>query len=188
MLPISLAGNWSRKLPGRAHSTNWHSTGEALSTATARGRLVPAVTAMILVPLPRRVGPTAKPLFWRWRKWHLQTLRPDSTGLVREDAVPAQSKPVPVCRCGPTAESGDGRSEMVDTCREVHATTLRCPTPAVHHSVRLWCRAMDGRAHRRDEPDAAPALSSPIVTVVGHFPASPHRSDGVLQSTSRMPH
>lgn len=39
------------------------SAGEALWTDTARGRLLSAATAMIFVPLPRRVGPTAKPLF-----------------------------------------------------------------------------------------------------------------------------
>ena len=41
------------------------SCGEALCTLTARGRLWPSATATILVPLPRLVGPTAKPPFSR---------------------------------------------------------------------------------------------------------------------------
>jgi hypothetical protein len=49
------AGSSSRKLPAKTASTSWHSAGEALSTDTARGRLLSATTAMILVPLPRRV-------------------------------------------------------------------------------------------------------------------------------------
>jgi hypothetical protein len=62
-----------RRLGGRAirrgncrqepHSTSWHSAGEALCTHTARGRLLVAAIATIFVPLPRRVGPTAKPPF-----------------------------------------------------------------------------------------------------------------------------
>jgi len=53
----------SRKLPARTYSTSWHSAGEALSTDKARGRLLSAAIAMVFVPLPRRVGPTAKPPF-----------------------------------------------------------------------------------------------------------------------------
>ena len=38
-----------------------------------RGRLLPAATATIFVPFPRRVGPTAKPPFSRSRRWHRRT-------------------------------------------------------------------------------------------------------------------
>src|SRR5512135_2580499 len=57
------AGNSSRKLPARTSSTSRHSAGEALCTDTARGRLLAAAIATIFVPLPRRVGPTARPPF-----------------------------------------------------------------------------------------------------------------------------
>src|SRR6266581_1779742 len=43
---MSRAGRWSRKLPARTYSTSWHSAGEALSTDTARGRLLSAAIAM----------------------------------------------------------------------------------------------------------------------------------------------
>jgi hypothetical protein len=39
------------------------SCGEALATSTAKGRPWPSLIAMILLPLPRRVGPMAEPLF-----------------------------------------------------------------------------------------------------------------------------
>src|SRR6185312_17053766 len=67
-----------QELPASASSTNWHTADEALSTATASGRLLPAAIAMIFVPLPRRVGPTAKPPFLRSRRLHPRTLLPDS--------------------------------------------------------------------------------------------------------------
>lgn len=67
--------------PGKNLFASWHSAGEAPWTDTARGRLLSAAIATILVPLPGRVGPTAKPLFWRSQKWHRRTLRPNSVAL-----------------------------------------------------------------------------------------------------------
>ena len=61
--PIRRSGRRSRKLCPRTPSTSWLSCGEALSTLMARGRLLSAAIATIFVPLPRRVGPTARPLF-----------------------------------------------------------------------------------------------------------------------------
>src|SRR5512136_769641 len=126
---MSLAGNSSRKLPARTCSTNWHSAGEALSTATARGRLLPAAIAMIFVPLPRRVGPTATPPFSRSQRLHRRTLLPVSIGLADAGAAPAEPAPAPACRCAPTAGSGDDKSERADTSPAVHATALLCPAP-----------------------------------------------------------
>jgi hypothetical protein len=75
---MSRAGCSARKIPARTSSTSWHSPGEALSTDTARGRLLPAAIATIFVPLPRRVGPMAKSPFSRSRKSHPRMLPPDS--------------------------------------------------------------------------------------------------------------
>ena len=47
----------------RVASTSVTSCGEALATWMARGRPWPSLIAMILLPLPRRVGPMAEPLF-----------------------------------------------------------------------------------------------------------------------------
>lgn len=52
-------------------STNLLSCGDALSICTAIGRPLPSVIAMILVPLPRLVGPTYRPLFLPLRRSRL---------------------------------------------------------------------------------------------------------------------
>ena len=61
--PIRRAGNRVRNDASSVASTSVTSCGEALATWTARGRPWPSQIAMILLPLPRRVGPTAEPLF-----------------------------------------------------------------------------------------------------------------------------
>ena len=63
-----VGGFWrisSRKLPVSAVSINWHSAGEALSTLVAIGNPSPSAISMILLPLLRRVGTTAKTPFLR---------------------------------------------------------------------------------------------------------------------------
>ena len=50
-----------RKRASRVAGTRWGSYGEALATCTARGRPWRSQIAMILLPLPRRVAPTAAP-------------------------------------------------------------------------------------------------------------------------------
>jgi hypothetical protein len=160
---MSRTGSSSRKLPARTYSTSWHSAGEALSTDTARGRLLPAATAMIFVPLPRRVGPTAKPPFWRSRKWHRRTPHPDSAFPAGADAEPEASAPVSTCHCAPTAETCDDRSGREDTSPAAHATAPRCPTPRAHHSAQSAYRATDGHVHQPAALAAAPAQPWPIV-------------------------
>jgi hypothetical protein len=160
---MSRAGSSSRKLPARTYSTSWHSAGEALSTDTARGRLLSAATAMIFVPLPRRVGPTAKPSFLRSRKWHRRTPHPDSAFPARAGAWPRASAPVPTCHCAPTAETGDGRSGTEGTYPAAHATAPLCPTPRAHHSVPNGYRAKDGHVYPAAALAAAPAQPRPIV-------------------------
>jgi 2OG-Fe(II) oxygenase superfamily len=75
---MSRAESVSRKLSARTSFRGWHSADEALWTDKATGRLLPAATATIFVPLPRRVGPTAKPPFSRSRRLHPLTPHPDS--------------------------------------------------------------------------------------------------------------
>jgi len=165
--PTRRAGNSSRKLPARTSSTSWHSAGEALCTDTARGRLLVAAIATIFVPLPRRVGPTAKPPFWRSRKWHPRMPRLGSTDRARGGAAPGAAAPVPASHSVPIAGTGGDRSGKADIFRAVHATVPRCPTPRAHHAGRRVCRAMDDHAYRRGVAAAAPAPPLPTV----------HRSD-----------
>src|SRR6202049_2531244 len=141
---------------------------------------------MIFVPLPRRVGPTAKPLFSHWRTWHLQKLRRDSVVHVREGFGPAVSMPVPAYPCAPTAESGDDRSETVDTSQAVRGTEPRCPAPTVPRSARHAYRATDGLGHLLDEPERSTgSIISHCSSVSSQRPRIGQY--GGLQSISRMP-
>src|SRR4051794_30446548 len=160
---MSRAGSSSRKLPARTYSTSWHSAGEALSTDTARGRLLAAAIAMIFVPLPRRVGPSAEPPFWRSRKWHQRTPLPGSAFLARADAGQVPSAPIPVCRCGPTAESDDGMSDRADTSPASRAIALRFPAPRALHSKQPEYHARGDRDCPHAGAAAAPAPPLPIV-------------------------
>jgi hypothetical protein len=160
---MSRAGSWSRKLPARTSSTSWHSAGEALWTDTARGRLLPAAIAMILVPLPRRVGPTAKPLFSRSRRLHPRTPLPGSACLAHTDAGPEVSAPPPASRCGSTAGIGDDRFGTGDTFQATRATALPCPEPRTLRSTPPVCHATDARGYPLAALRAAPAPLLPIV-------------------------
>src|ERR1700760_3614012 len=131
---MSRAGSSSRKLPARTSSMSWHSLSEALWTLTARGRLLVAAIARVLVPLPRRVGPTAKPLFSRWQRGHQQRPLPDSVYRPHADVLPTDARLVPIGRFGPTVGSGDDRFEKVDICPATLAIGLRFPAPRELHS------------------------------------------------------
>ena len=54
---------------------HWVPYGEALATCTASGRPWRSQIAMILLPLPRRVGPMAAPPFSPPRRWRRRRLR-----------------------------------------------------------------------------------------------------------------
>jgi hypothetical protein len=182
---MSLAGSSSRKLPARTPSTSWHSAGEALSTDTARGRLLSAAIATIFVPLPRRVGPTAKPPFWRLRRSHLQTPLPDSACLAYVAARPEVSAPLLTSRCAPTAGTGDGRSGRADTSPAAHATAHPCPAPTAHRSVPPACHATDDHGYPPAEARAKQARRS--TTVHRSTPSVlPCGIRGITQSNFRM--
>ena len=167
---------------GQTYSTSWHSAGEALSTDTARGRLLPAAIAMIFVPLPRRVGPSAKPPFWRSRKWHQRTPLPSSAFLARAGAGQAVSAPAPVCRCAPTAESDDGMSDRADISPASPAIALRFPTPRALRSKQHECHATAGRDYPHAEPGGASAPLSPTV-----HPSVPNVQSMALRGYLRAP-
>jgi len=96
--PTSPARSWSRKFAARTHLTSWHSTGRALATDTARGRLLPASTAMILAPLAATGG-------GRWRSplfgasgGHIHERPLDSASTAGASAGPALLAHLPTCR------------------------------------------------------------------------------------------
>jgi hypothetical protein len=160
---MSRSGNSSRKHPARTASTSLHSAGEALSTVTARGRPSPEATATILVPLPRLVGPTAKPPFWRSRTSHPRTLPPDSACLVHAGGEQASATLRPTCLREPTAGSGDGRFDREDTCRAFPTTVRRCQVSRTRRAAPRVYRARDGHGYPRDAPDARLVPPTPIV-------------------------
>src|SRR6266404_4045684 len=74
-------GNFRQKQFLNVGSTSLVSCGEALATQVARGKPWPSARAMTLVPLPRFVGPTARPLFLNSRR-----------------SRPGKSRKDPICR------------------------------------------------------------------------------------------
>src|SRR5512146_1864684 len=158
---MSRAGSSLRKLPARTSSRSWHSLGDALWTLTARGRLLAAAIARILVPLPRRVGPTAKPLFSRWQTWRQQTPLPDSVCPPHADVLPADARLLPICRSGPTAGNGDDRFETEDICQATLATGLRFPVPREPRSKHFAYHATAVPVCRNGARAAALAPTSP---------------------------
>jgi len=147
--PISRAGSSSRKLPARVSSTSLVSCGKALSTVTARGKLVTAAMAMIFVPLPRLVGPTAKPPFSHSRRCRPTSLPPAAAARDCGVAAPVPAVLYSVARCIPIVENAGDRSDRVDTCLAVPATAPPWAESTKHHSVPHVCLAAvftDGRA------------------------------------------
>src|SRR5581483_1005583 len=104
--------------------------------------------AMIFVPLPRRVGPTARPPFLRPRRWHRQRLRRHATGRAAPVRRRVGVEPVPACPPAPIAGSVDGRSGTADTWPAAPATALLFPAPTARRSTPLACRARVDRGHR----------------------------------------
>src|SRR5579875_2318994 len=155
------AGRRSRKLPAKTSSTSWHSAGEALSTATARGRLLPAATTMILLPLPRR--PDREAPFWRSRRWHPRTLRPDSVGPARVIGCPGVAAPLPTCRCAPVAETVGGRSGTADIAPAAPAIARPFLAPTRLRSAPRACHARGVPDHRYAAVAAAPVPPRPTV-------------------------
>ena len=156
-------------------------------TDTARGRLLSAATATIFVPLPRRVGPTARPPFWRSRRLHPRTPPLASAALVHANVELATSKPLQACHYGPTAGIYGGKSGTADTSPATRAIVPRYPESKARHSVRRVSRATDDRDYRHASRASAPALQQPTghrsvpsvlpFGVCGNHRASPESHD-----------
>ena len=128
---------------------------------------------MIFVPLPRRVGPTAKPPFWRSRRSHPRTPLLSSTGRAHAGAWPAVAGTLPASHSAPIAGIYDGRSGKADTSPAVPATVLQCPTPIARHAARRGCRATDDHAY---PPGAAVATPVPPLPIVRQSAPNGHAS------------
>jgi len=179
---MSRGGSSSRKLPARTSSTSWHSAGEALWTDMARGRLLSAAIATIFVPLPRRVGPTAKPPFLHSRRLHPQTPRPGSVCPAHAGAGQEASAPPPAFRCESTAGTCDGRFGTEDISQATHATALLYPAPRAHHLAPNACHAMGARGY---PPDALREAPVPLLPTVHR--STPSVLPSALAETHRAP-
>jgi len=110
----------------RVAGTRCGSYGEALATCTAIGRPWRSQIAMILLPLPRRVGPTAEPLFSPRRTWRRRRLRRDRFFRGPANLPRAAAAATPAGRIVATVGNVDGRSDTADSDGEDRAMVRRC--------------------------------------------------------------
>ena len=118
---------WSRtNRESRVFSTSLLSCGDALSICMEIGRPLPSAIAMILVPFPRLVGPTHRPLFLPPRRWHQSGTRinPDPLYLLNLSRAPRESHSR--CRSRPTWRTNDGRSGREGNLSEGLSNELLC--------------------------------------------------------------
>src|SRR6185437_13148837 len=134
---------------------------EALSTVTARGRLAAVARAMIFVPLPRLVFPTARPLFLRWR--NCRRSAPPSAPAVPRRAVssPARGGSSPTARNEPTAGNVHAPSGTADTAPAAPAIAPRCAKSTALRSKPLACPPADVPAYPHAAENAATAPTKP---------------------------
>ena len=133
--PRRFFGNWGAKLLSSVASTSLVSCGEALATCTATGTPFPSVTAMILVPLPRFVLPTAEPPFWPPRRWRRWLLRLDPTFLGVLNPRPEPAKSLRTDHPFAISENADDRFDTADNDAEGRAMVLPCARSTTPHST-----------------------------------------------------
>jgi len=160
-----------------------HSAGEALSTVTAKGRPSPEAIATIFVPLPRLVGPTAKPPFWRSRTSHPRMLHLDSTSHVHKGIWLKVAAPQPSCLRQPIAGTGDGRSDTADTWRASRPTAHHGQESRTRRLKPPMCRVRDGCGCPRAAEDARsdPPISTVRLSVPNGRSFQPQRRVEQLQ-------
>jgi hypothetical protein len=127
--PINRIGRSARKRASRVAATKCGSYGEALATWTAIGRPCRSQIAMILLPFPRRVGPTAAPPFSPRQRWRRRTLRTDRSCRDRADLPQGAAVVPPSVRTVARVGSGDGTSGTEDSGAADHGTAPRCARP-----------------------------------------------------------
>src|SRR5258708_349331 len=117
---------------------------------------------MILVPLPRRVGPTAAPLFSPRRTWRRRTLPRDRSCRGRADPPRVVAGADRVGRTVAIAESADGTFGTGDNAVAGRATERRCAAPRVRRSVPRAHRPTDARDHQAACEDGRSIRVPPI--------------------------
>ena len=155
-------GRSGRKRASRVAGTRCGSYGEALATCTATGRPWRSQIAMTLVPLPRRVGPIAAPLFSPRRRSRRRRLHSDRScrgpGGPRRGVAAADRGGPSAARAG----SDDGRFGTADSATAGRATARPCAGPTARRSSPPADRSTAGRAHRGDGADGRSVRARPI--------------------------
>ncbi len=116
---------------------------------------------MILLPFPRRVGPTAEPLFSPRRTWRRQRLRRDRFCRGPADLRRAAAGATPAGRIVATAGSDDDRSDTADTDVGDRATAHRCARSRGRRSARHAGRSRVVRVRRVADADEKSARGRP---------------------------
>src|SRR5215467_13743135 len=153
-------------------STSFTSAGEALSVRRARGRPWPSAMPMILVPLPRLVFPTKRPLFWPEQTFRPQSILSNPIHLPLADVAPAPTVSFPSLRNGPNSGNADAPSGMRHIAVADPATALR----SLRSTVRLQMLCVDHSMVAHDHLHARRLLAGcyPRVSTALRLIASTH--------------
>ena len=164
---ISRVGSALTNRAASVASTSLTSCGEALATWMARGRPWRSLIAMILLPLPRRVGPMAEP-FSRAEAGVDESLAEIEFPRSRRSSASHLSR----CRSRPlrcTVESADDTSDTADIARADRARARRCAAPRGCRSIRREHPSGAGHAHRHGDDDETGARGSAIARESGPY-------------------
>src|SRR6266567_3488456 len=129
-------------------STSFTSAGEALSVRKARGRPWPSAMPMILVPLPRLVFPTKRPLFWPEQTSRPQNILSDPIRRLAGGAGPAPEEFFRSRQSAPSSGSVGAPFGTAHTAVASLATALQCAESITRHSTLCDGHSMDGLVHR----------------------------------------
>ena len=146
--PIIRSGKSAGSRFAKFSSASFTSAGAALSFRRARGS--PWLTAMhmILMPLPRLVFPTERPLFWPEQTSRQQSILSDPICRPPQGAVPATKVFFLSLQNAPSSGSGCAPSGTVHTVVANLATAHPCAESITLRSTVCDDHSMDGLVHR----------------------------------------
>jgi len=145
--PIKRSGTSATKRSSMVFSTSFTSAGEALSVRRARGRPERSAIPMILVPLPRLVFPTCRPLFWPEQTFRPRSIPSNPIPRRLGGVWPRLKAVVPSPRNAPSSGSAGGPSGAARIVRAGLSTGLRFAISTTCRSARCVGRSTGGPVH-----------------------------------------
>jgi len=124
--PIHCSGSAVRKVYASVSGTRVTACGVAAAVWTARGKPARSATAMRVVPLPRGVVPTPRPLFGGRQRCRRCHTRADRVPRAPAGLPPAFPDCVAGCQRAPPAGTGGGRFGTAEHARADLASAPRC--------------------------------------------------------------